>query len=111
MVGRYGWIRFPNAVQERYATVRPVCRESEQSECTSSSFFGRPLHLGDKPFSFKIEGGNLHLFSDYESLEPVLAGNTLKDAYMAASTKHFLLPDSYRILCSFQCRNTTPGLN
>ena len=52
----------------------------------------------DKPFSFKIEGGNLHLFSDYESLEPVLAGNTLKDAYMAASTKHFppsgQLPDS-----------------
>ena len=52
----------------------------------------------DKPFSFKIEGGNLHLFSDYESLEPVLAGNTLKDAYMAASTKYFppsgQLPDS-----------------
>ena len=52
----------------------------------------------NKPFSFKLENGNLQIFSDYESLEPILAGNTLKDAYMAASTKHFppsgQLPDS-----------------
>ncbi len=37
-------------------------------------------------------------FSDYENLEPILAGNTLKDAYLSASGKHFppsgQLPDS-----------------
>ena len=42
--------------------------------------------------------GNLQIFSEYESLEPVLAGNTLRDAYLAASTKYFppsgQLPDS-----------------
>lgn len=52
----------------------------------------------DKPFSFRMEGGDLRIFSDYENMEPVLAGNTLKDAYMAASSKHFppsgQLPDS-----------------
>lgn len=52
----------------------------------------------DKPFSFKVENGDLRIYSDYESLEPVLAGNTLKDAYLAASAKHFppsgKLPDS-----------------
>lgn len=52
----------------------------------------------DKPFSFKVENGNLQIFSDYENLEPVLAGNTLKDAYLAASSKYFPasgeLPDS-----------------
>lgn len=52
----------------------------------------------DKPFSFKMENGNLQIFSDYENLEPILAGNTLKDAYLSASGKHFppsgQLPDS-----------------
>ena len=44
---------------------------------------------GDKPFSFKVENGELRLYSDYEKMEPVLAGRTLRDAYMAASTKYF----------------------
>lgn len=52
----------------------------------------------DKPFSFEIKNGELHLFSAYEKLEPVLAGSTLKEAYMAASQAHFppsgILPDS-----------------
>ena len=52
----------------------------------------------DIPFSFKFENGILQLFSDFESIEPVLAGNTLKDAYMVASAKYFppsgQLPDS-----------------
>lgn len=52
----------------------------------------------DKPFSFKFENGELRLFSDYEKMEPILAGNTLKDAYLVASKKHFpssgKLPDS-----------------
>ena len=43
----------------------------------------------DKPFSFQVENGELRLYSDYEKMEPVLAGRTLKDAYMAASAKHF----------------------
>lgn len=52
----------------------------------------------EKPFSFKVENGELRLFSDYEAIEPVLAGRTLKEAYLAASSKHFpasgTLPDS-----------------
>lgn len=52
----------------------------------------------DKPFAFKMEGGNLQILSDYEKAEPVQAGATLKEAYLAASAKHFpptgQLPDS-----------------
>lgn len=52
----------------------------------------------DKPFSFKVENGNIHIYSDYEKMEPVLAGSTLKEAYLAAAAKHFppsgQLPDS-----------------
>lgn len=51
----------------------------------------------DRPFSFNVENGVLQLFSDYEELTPVVAGKTLKDAYLAASGKHFppsgTLPD------------------
>ena len=43
----------------------------------------------DKPFSFQMKNGELCLFSDYEKMEPVLAGRTLKEAYLAASSKHF----------------------
>lgn len=52
----------------------------------------------DKPFAFKVENGELRIFSDYEKIEPILAGRTLKEAYLAASFKHFppsgQLPDS-----------------
>ncbi|MCC8171938.1 MAG: glycoside hydrolase family 31 protein [Parabacteroides sp.] len=52
----------------------------------------------DTPFSFRMENGELRLFSAYGPLEPVSAGNTLKEAYLAASAAHFPpsgeLPDS-----------------
>lgn len=52
----------------------------------------------DKPFAFKMEEGELRLYSDYEKLEPILAGRTLRDAYSAACQAHFPpsgeLPDS-----------------
>ena len=52
----------------------------------------------DKPFAFKMQDGNLQLFSDYEELKPVSAGKTLKEAYLSVSAKHFPpsgdLPDS-----------------
>ena len=52
----------------------------------------------DKPFAFKMEEGELRLYSDYEKLEPILAGRTLRDAYRAACQAHFPpsgeLPDS-----------------
>lgn len=43
----------------------------------------------DKPFRFELKDGQLILYSDYEKLEPVVAGKTLKDAHLAASAKHF----------------------
>ena len=98
MVGRYGWLRLSNAFKDN---VRLFDLASEnlnnQNVPLLLSSEGRYI-LEDKPFSFKVENGNLQIFSDYENLEPVLAGNTLKDAYLAASSKYFPasgeLPDS-----------------
>lgn len=51
----------------------------------------------DRPFSFKVEKDKLLVYSDYEKIEPVSAGTTLRDAYKEASSKHFpptgALPD------------------
>lgn len=51
----------------------------------------------DQPFSFKVVNGEIFLYSKYEKPEPVQAGKTLKEAYLAAATKHFppsgTLPD------------------
>ena len=44
---------------------------------------------GERPFRFQFRNDSLILESDYENLEVVVAGNTLKDAYLAASTKYF----------------------
>ena len=43
----------------------------------------------DKPFSFKTENGQLHIYSEYEKVTPVQAGKTLKEAYRTASSKFF----------------------
>lgn len=52
----------------------------------------------DKPFSFKVGNDTLYIYSAYEKAEPVNAGSTLKEAYMAAKAVHFppagTLPDS-----------------
>ena len=43
----------------------------------------------DRPFAFHFEDGRLKLYSNSGKLEPVTAGKTLKDAYLAASAAHF----------------------
>lgn len=43
----------------------------------------------EQPFRFQFRNDTLLLSSDYCKVEAVDAGNTLKDAYMAASRKHF----------------------
>lgn len=43
----------------------------------------------DKPFSFKVDNGVLIISSEYEKVEPIVAGKTLKDAYLAASSRYF----------------------
>lgn len=43
----------------------------------------------DKPFRFEISDRRLTLFSDYEDIEVVEAGRSLRDAYLAANEKHF----------------------
>jgi len=53
---------------------------------------------GEQPFRFEVKDGRLYLYSDYEKLEPVVAGKTLKDAHLAASAKYFapsgVIPES-----------------
>lgn len=44
---------------------------------------------GSHPFSFRFKDGVLSVSSQYEKLEPVAAGHTLKEAYLAACSKHF----------------------
>lgn len=52
----------------------------------------------DKPFIFAINENGITLKSDFEQIEVQAAGNTLREAYMAACLKHFkptgLLPDT-----------------
>ena len=43
----------------------------------------------DEPFAFELKNGDLFLYSDYEKLQPMAAGKTLRDAYVGAKEKHF----------------------
>lgn len=43
----------------------------------------------EQPFRFRMKNDTLFLISNYEAPEVITAGNTLKDAYSAASRKHF----------------------
>ena len=42
----------------------------------------------EKPFGYEFRAGRLVLDSDVERIEPVVAGKTLKDAYLAAAKAH-----------------------
>jgi len=43
----------------------------------------------DRPFAFRFTDGKLTLYSKDGKLEPVTAGKSLRDAYLAASAAHF----------------------
>lgn len=43
----------------------------------------------DEPFAFEFSGGNLILYSKYEKISPVCAGNCLRDSYLGAMREHF----------------------
>ena len=43
----------------------------------------------DRPFSFKTEAGNIHIYSQYEKISPFQAGSTLKEAFAVASSRFF----------------------
>ncbi len=43
----------------------------------------------EKPFEYQFAKGTLHLDSRVERIEPIVAGKTLKDAYLAAAKAHF----------------------
>ena len=43
----------------------------------------------EKPFALDAKDGVITLTSDFEKLEPVAAGSTLRDAFLAAAKKHF----------------------
>ena len=42
----------------------------------------------EKPFGYEFRDGKLVLDSDFEKIEPTIAGKTLKDAYLAAAKAH-----------------------
>ena len=42
----------------------------------------------EKPFGYEFKGGHLLLDSDMEEIAPVRAGDTLRDAYLAAAKAH-----------------------
>ena len=42
----------------------------------------------EKPFGYEFRGGHLLLDSDIERIEPIQAGETLRDAYLAAAKAH-----------------------
>ncbi len=43
----------------------------------------------DDPFAFEFKDGNLIVHSDVEKVEALVAGKTLRDAYICAKNKHF----------------------
>lgn len=49
----------------------------------------------EQPFRFRLQNDTLLLSSDYEKLNAISAGKTLKDAYLSASAQHF--PPSHKI--------------
>ena len=59
--------------------------------CTSSPLLvssrGRYV-WSEKPFGYEFKGGHLLLDSDVEEIAPVRAGDTLRDAYLAAAKAH-----------------------
>ena len=42
----------------------------------------------DKPFKFSSKDGVLTITSEFEKIEPVPAGKTMKEAFLAAAKKH-----------------------
>lgn len=43
----------------------------------------------DEAFKFEVTESGIKIESEFEEVKPVKAGNTLRDAYLAASKKHF----------------------
>ncbi|MEG1837705.1 MAG: glycoside hydrolase family 31 protein [Bacteroidaceae bacterium] len=43
----------------------------------------------ENPFRFEIKEGQLFIYSNTEKLTPIVAGTNLKEAFLAASAKHF----------------------
>ena len=43
----------------------------------------------NEPFAFELKEGNLIIYSDTEKPEAILAGKSLRDAYVAAKDKYF----------------------
>lgn len=43
----------------------------------------------NEPFAFELKAGDVVLYSEFEKIEVVTAGQTLRDAYLGAMDKHF----------------------
>lgn len=65
----------------------------------------------DKPFKFSSKDGVLTITSEFEKIEPVPAGKTMKEAFLAAAKKHFPPSGTIPPELFFPPRNTTHGLS
>ena len=83
---RYGDMRQP------FVTTRTIDQNRDGHGGSTSPFFvssaGRYV-WSDRPFVYAFTNGTLYVTSTLGKVEPVVAGTTLKEAYLAASAKHF----------------------
>ena len=88
----FGGILNDGANQPYVTTDRPRNLAYENRGGTTSPFLvstcGRYV-WSDRPFVYAFTNGTLYVRSDVERVEPVVAGRTLKEAYLAAMAKHF----------------------
>ena len=88
----FGGILNDGAKQPYVTTDRPRDLAYENKGGTTSPFLvstrGRYV-WSDRPFVYAFTNGTLYVRSDVERVEPVVAGTTLKEAYLAAMAKHF----------------------
>lgn len=65
----------------------------------------------EKPFALDAKDGVITLTSDFEKLEPVAAGSTLRDAFLAAAKSISPPTEGFRPRNFSQSRSSTLGLS
>jgi alpha-glucosidase len=101
--GEFWWGAFVG-YGERMPYIQPIDNYDLSSRNENNQVV--PLFLSNKgryvwsdyPFIFSVSDGRITIDSEFEKVQIYEAGNTLKEAYLAACSKHFrpsgLLPDS-----------------
>lgn len=78
--------------RQPYSSIKTLNLAKENKGGTTAPFLlsskGRYV-WSERPFSYSFDQGILTIDSPLETVEPIVAGSTLKDAYMAAMAEHF----------------------